>query len=68
MKAMKMKKAISKTQLLLVPMVAVVLLLAATAHAAAPGITSGGSGTSTFNLIAQSVFFCFAANVNKRQA
>jgi FtsP/CotA-like multicopper oxidase with cupredoxin domain len=56
MRAMKMKKAISKTQLLLVPMVAVVLLLAATAHAAAPGITSGGSGASTFNLIAQQAF------------
>src|ERR1700752_1226406 len=38
MKAMNMKKAISNTQLLLVPMGAMVLLLAATAHAAAPGI------------------------------
>ena len=39
MRATKMKTAISKTQLLLVAMVGVVLLLAATAHAAAPGIT-----------------------------
>jgi FtsP/CotA-like multicopper oxidase with cupredoxin domain len=51
MRAMKMKKAISKTQLLLVPMVAVVLLLAATAHAAAPGIKDGN-----FALTAQPAF------------
>jgi len=51
MRPTKMTKAISKTQLLLVPMVAVILLLAATAHAAAPGITG-----PTFNLTAQPAF------------
>jgi FtsP/CotA-like multicopper oxidase with cupredoxin domain len=50
MRAMKMKKAISKTQLLLAPMVAVVLL-ATTAHAAAPGITG-----PTFSLTAQQAY------------
>ena len=48
MRAMNMKKAISKTQLLLALMVAVALLLAAAAYAAAPGITG-----PTFNLTAQ---------------
>jgi FtsP/CotA-like multicopper oxidase with cupredoxin domain len=52
---MNMKKAISKTQLLLAPMVAVVLLLATTAHAAAPGIIATGTG-STFNLTAAPAF------------
>ncbi|MGC2198498.1 MAG: multicopper oxidase family protein [Terriglobales bacterium] len=42
-----MKKAISKTHMLLAPMVAVVLLLTVAAHAAAPGITG-----PTFNLTA----------------
>ena len=40
-----MKKAISKTRLLLAPMVAVALLLTATAHAAAPGITGADLST-----------------------
>src|ERR1700740_1320572 len=54
MKATKMKKGISKTQLL--PMVVVALLLAATAaFAAAPGIS--GTGTAgTFNLTAQAAY------------
>jgi hypothetical protein len=52
MRATTMKKAISKTRLLLAPRVAMVLLLAATsAYAAAPGITG-----PTFNLTAQSAF------------
>ena len=52
MRATKMKKAISKTRLLLARMVAVVLLLAATAaYAATPGITG-----PTFNLTAQTAF------------
>src|SRR5437667_1098784 len=51
MSATKMIKAISKTRLLLAAMVAVALLLPATAHAAAPGIT----GTS-FNLTAQPAY------------
>src|SRR5579864_618787 len=49
MKATNMKKAISKTQLLLAPVVGMVLLFTLAAHAAAPGIT-GGAGTPTFNL------------------
>ncbi len=48
MREMKMKKAISKTQLLLAVIVAVGLSLTATAYAAAPGITG-----PTFNLTAQ---------------
>ena len=48
---MTMKKAISTTQLLLATMVAMALLLAATAHAAAPGITG-----TTFNLTAQPAY------------
>src|ERR1700730_4463042 len=56
MRATKMKIAISKTQLFLAPMVAVVLLLAATAHAAAPGITGGTGLTATFNLTAQPAY------------
>ena len=51
MRAMTMKKAISKTQLLLATMVAMALLLTATAHAAAPGITG-----PTFNLTAQPAY------------
>src|SRR5215469_738377 len=51
MRAMTMKKAISTTQLLLATMVAMALLLTATAHAAAPGITG-----TTFNLTAQSAY------------
>jgi FtsP/CotA-like multicopper oxidase with cupredoxin domain len=47
MRATNMKKAISKTRLLLAPVVAMVLLLTVAAHAAAPGITG-----STFNLTA----------------
>ena len=52
MRATKMKKAISKTQLLLAAMVCVALLLTATsAFAAAPGITG-----PTFNLTAQPAY------------
>ena len=51
MRAMNMKKTISKTQLLLATVAAMALLLAATAYAATPGIT----GTS-FNLTAQPAF------------
>jgi FtsP/CotA-like multicopper oxidase with cupredoxin domain len=51
MRATKMKNAISKKQLLLAPVVAVVLLLAATAHAAAPGITG-----PSFDLTAQAAY------------
>jgi len=46
-----MKKAISKTRLLLAAMVGMALLLPATAHAAAPGITG-----PAFNLTAQSAY------------
>jgi FtsP/CotA-like multicopper oxidase with cupredoxin domain len=46
-----MKNTISKTRLLLVPMVAVALLLTITAHAATPGITG-----TTFNLTAQPAY------------
>ena len=46
-----MKKAISKSSLLSVVMMAVALLFTATAHAAAPGITG-----PTFNLTAQTAF------------
>ena len=45
MRATNMKKAIWKTQLFVALMVAVAMMLAATAQAAAPGITG-----STFNL------------------
>src|SRR6516225_8628480 len=51
MRAKKMTKAISKTQLLLAPMVAVVLLLGVAAHAATPGITG-----TTFSLTAQPAY------------
>src|ERR1700736_5389129 len=51
MSATKMKKSISKIQLLLAPMVVLALSLMATAHAAVPGI----KGT-TFNLTAQPAF------------
>src|SRR5579864_621455 len=54
MKATNMKKAISKTQLL--PMVVVALLLAATtAFAAAPGIGTTGASV-TYNLTAQQAY------------
>ena len=51
MKETTMKKAILHSQLLLASMVAVVLLLTVTAHAAAPGITG-----PTFNLTAQPAY------------
>jgi FtsP/CotA-like multicopper oxidase with cupredoxin domain len=51
MRAMNMKTVISKTQLLPVLMVAVAMLLTATAYAAAPGITGTG-----FNLTAGAAF------------
>src|SRR6202048_3681013 len=51
MRATKMKKAISKSSLLPVVMMAVALLFTGTAHAAAPGITG-----PTFNLTAQTAF------------
>jgi FtsP/CotA-like multicopper oxidase with cupredoxin domain len=51
MKAMNMKNAILKTQLLLAMVVTVALLLTPSAFAAAPGITG-----PTFNLTAQSAF------------
>jgi FtsP/CotA-like multicopper oxidase with cupredoxin domain len=55
MKPMTMKIAFLKTRLLLPVMVAVASL-AATAHAAAPGITSSPGGASTFNLTAQAAY------------
>jgi hypothetical protein len=51
MRATKMKKAISKSSLLPVVMMALALLFTATAHAAAPGITG-----ASFSLTAQSAF------------
>jgi len=51
MRAKKMTRAISKTQLLLAPMVAVVLLVTVAAHAATPGITG-----TTFSLTAQPAY------------
>ena len=51
MRAMNMKKAISKTQLLLATMVAVTWLFTAMAHAAVPGITG-----PTFNLTARPAY------------
>jgi len=51
MSATRMLKAISKTRLFLAVMVAMALLLPATAHAAAPGITG-----PTFNLTAQPAY------------
>jgi hypothetical protein len=54
MSATKMTKSIWKTRLFLAPMV---LLLAVTAYAAAPGITGSRTGpTNTFNLTAQTAF------------
>ncbi|HEX8837631.1 MAG TPA: multicopper oxidase family protein [Candidatus Acidoferrum sp.] len=51
-----MKKAIAKTRLLLAPVV-LTLWLAATAYAAAPGVTAaGGGGIGTFNLQAQQAY------------
>ena len=55
MKPMMMKLAFLKTRLLLPVMVAVASL-AATAHAAAPGITSSPGGSSKFNLTAQAAY------------
>src|SRR5947208_2550723 len=51
MSATRMLKAISKTRLFLAAMAAMALLLTATAHAAAPGITG-----PTFNLTAQPAY------------
>jgi FtsP/CotA-like multicopper oxidase with cupredoxin domain len=51
MRATKMKKAISKTRLLLAPMVVALLLTATAAYAAAPGITG-----PAFNLTAQPAY------------
>jgi hypothetical protein len=51
-----MKKAISKSSLLPVVMMALALLFTATAHAAAPGITGPLTGAATFNLTAQTAF------------
>ena len=51
MRATNMKKAISKTQLLLATMVAVTWLFTAMAHAAVPGITG-----PTFNLTARPAY------------
>jgi FtsP/CotA-like multicopper oxidase with cupredoxin domain len=61
MKPMTQKLASIKTRLLLPVKVAAATLvavvsLAATAHAAAPGIKSSPGGTSTFNLTAQAAF------------
>ncbi len=58
MMEMKMKKAISKTHLLLAAMVAVALSLTATAYAAAPGIT--GSAASAGGTIAAGTFYLTA--------
>ncbi len=55
MKPTFMKSAFGKTRLLLLAMGAVASL-AATAHAAAPGITSTAGATATFNLTAQPAF------------
>ena len=54
MRPMNMKSALLKTRVLLAAMVAVASL-AATAHAAAPGITDTGT-TGTFNLTAQPAY------------
>jgi len=51
MRATNMKKAISRTRQLLAPMVAVALLLTATAFAAAPGVSD-----TTFNLTASAAY------------
>ncbi len=57
MRETNMKKAISMSKLLPVVMLALALLSAATAHAAAPGITSSGTGgTGTFNLTARTAY------------
>jgi FtsP/CotA-like multicopper oxidase with cupredoxin domain len=53
MRAMKMNKTTSMARLLLAPVLA--LLLAAAAHAAAPGIAGTGT-TGTFNLTAQAAY------------
>jgi FtsP/CotA-like multicopper oxidase with cupredoxin domain len=56
MRATNMKKAISKTQLLLATVVALTLLLTPAAFAAAPGITGGTGATATFNLTARPAY------------
>ncbi len=56
MRQMNSNKSISITRLLPAVMVAVVLLLAATAQAAAPGITGGTGATATFDLTAKANF------------
>jgi FtsP/CotA-like multicopper oxidase with cupredoxin domain len=53
---MNMKNATSMTQLFLALMVAVTLLLAPTAFAAAPGMTSTAGAPGTFNLTAQDAY------------
>src|SRR5882762_11745777 len=55
MRETNMKKAISMSKLLLVVMLALASLFAATAHAAAPGITGTG-GAGTFNLTARTAY------------
>src|SRR6267154_971089 len=55
MRETNMKKAISMSKLLPVVMLALALLSAATAHAAAPGITGTG-GAGTFNLTARTAY------------
>ena len=59
MNRMTVKKANSTTPLLPLAMMAVTLLLAATAHAAAPGIRgnlTSGIGSSSFNLVASAAY------------
>ena len=55
MRPMNMKNATSKTQLLMVLVVAATLFLAPVAFAAAPGIT-GATGSPVFNLTAQQAY------------
>jgi FtsP/CotA-like multicopper oxidase with cupredoxin domain len=55
MRATNMKKAISKTRVL-VALVAAAMLLTATAFAAAPGNTGGSAGSATFNLQAAQAY------------
>jgi FtsP/CotA-like multicopper oxidase with cupredoxin domain len=56
MSQLNMQKRSAITRLLPMVMVAVALILEATAHAAAPGITGGTGATATFNLTAQANF------------
>ena len=55
MRAMTMKNAISQIARILAPIV-LVFSLAATAHAATPGISAGTGATATFNLTAQEAY------------